>query len=251
MTLAEIQRDFVAWLRMGSCEAAGRFSVDAGPGLAVYQNNFRAQLAMCLEESFERTRQWIGGEAFHEAVIAHVARVPPSSWTLDAYPRDFPDTLALLYPEDPEVMELARLELALADAFVGPDVLSLAAERIADVDWDRAVLVFTPTLDLQPVTTNAPAIWSALASEEMPPSCETLPVASALMTWRHNEISRFRVIGAPERRAIQQARIGMTFAELCEEAVGDLGESEGIALAGGWLGQWLGDGLIVDIRARR
>ncbi len=120
MTLAQTQRDFSNWLHGGLTEGRMLFGESAQAGLGVYRNNFRAQLAGCLEESFERTRQWIGGEAFHEAVVRHVERVSPSSWTLDAYPRDFPATLALLYPDDPEVAQLAKLELALANAFVVP-----------------------------------------------------------------------------------------------------------------------------------
>jgi hypothetical protein len=56
----------------------------------VHQNNYRLQLIACLTESFTYTRGWIGGEAFEAAAAAHIDRVPPSSWTLDAYPRDFP-----------------------------------------------------------------------------------------------------------------------------------------------------------------
>ncbi len=143
MNLIELQRDMRAWLTCEDAAAAARFGDEAAPGLRVYQNNYRAQLAACLEESFEHTRDWIGGEAFHRAIVAHVDRVPPSSWTLDAYARDFPATLAILYPADPEVAELAWLEMALGEAFVAADADALAADDLAAVDWDRAVLRLT------------------------------------------------------------------------------------------------------------
>lgn len=244
MTLAQTQRDFTAWLQSGSPEDAARFGPRAAPGLAIYQNNVRAQLAGCLEESFERTRQWIGGEAFHDAVVAHVTRVPPSSWTLDAYPRDFPATLALLYPGDPEVAELAVLELALAMAFVGPDAEAVTAQQVAGIDWDRAILIFVPTLDLHPLTTNAPAIWTALAQDEPPPAAELLPEAATLLTWRNGEEAQFRAIDDSEEQAILCLRNGMTFAAMCEQIVRERGEEQGVALAGALLGQWLSDGLL-------
>lgn len=247
MSLAQTQRAFSAWLRTGASDDAMPFGSSALPGLAIYQNNFRAQLADCLEDSFPQTRQWIGGEAFHDAVVHHVERVPPSSWTLDAYPRDFPATLALLYPDDPEVNELADLELALAEAFVGPDAEPLAAERIAQVDWDRAILRFTPTLDLRPLTTNAPDIWKTLTGEEIPPAAALLPEQAALMTWRQSEMSRFRVIDGAEQRGILLTRNGLPFAALCAQLVDEMGESEGVALGGAWLGSWLADGLLTDI----
>lgn len=247
MSLARLQHDFTAWLQTEARADAAPFGARARPGLAIYQNNFRAQLAACLEESFEKTRQWIGGEAFHEAVVHHVERVPPSSWTLDAYPRDFPQTLATLYPIDHEVAELAGLELALADAFVGPDAARLTAGQIATADWNRARLIFAPTLEILRLTTNAAAIWTALAEEASPPMSALLPAAGALLVWRDGETPRFRAIDTMEKRAILQIRGGMTFAQLCAELVDVVGETEGVAAAGAWLAQWLADGLLSDI----
>ena len=244
MTLAEMQRDFRAWLATGKTPD---FGAHATPGLSVYQNTYRAQLAACLEASFPHTRQWIGGEAFHAAVVAHVERVPPSSWTLDAYPRDFPDTMRQLYPGDPEVAELADLERALDDAFVGADAEPITAAMAAQADWDRAALRLTPTLDLLDATTNAVAIRSALAADEPPPAAAMLEDTGALLVWRRDFVACVRPIAASERQALLRARAGVPFAALCASLVAVHGEGDGIALAGGWLGRWLADGLIVAI----
>lgn len=242
-----LQRDMRAWLVAADAGAVRRYGRDATPGLLIYQNNYRAQLVACLEESFARTRDWIGGTAFHQAVVAHVDRVPPSSWTLDAYPRDFPATLAMLYPDDPEIAELAWIDCALGEAFVGPDAVPLTTADIAAVDWDHAQLHFTPTLDLCDLTTNAPAIWSAIAAGDTPPSTEILPETGAILVWRQDQIAQFRAIDATERGALLNARAGVTFAVLCSALVEASGEEAGIARAGTMLGQWLADGLIVRI----
>lgn len=249
MSLFDLQRGMRGWLTREDEAVTTHLGTDAGPGLRAYLNNYRAQLVACLEESFARTRDWIGGEAFDHAVIAHIARVPPSSWTLDAYPRDFPATLALLYPGDPEVAELAWLDMALGEAFVGPDGPALGGD-LAGVDWDRAVLRFTPTLDLADLRSNAPAIWSALADGVTPPGAELLPEPGAMIVWRHAETSRFRAIGQHERQALLSARQGLPFAALCAALVDACGEEAGIAQAGQMLGQWLGDGLITGIDVR-
>lgn len=245
MTLALLQRDLRAWLEQGSDAAARRLG--GGPGLTIYQNNYRTQLTACLEASFPQTRAWIGDAAFHDAVIAHVARVSPSSWTLDAYPRDFPATLALLYHDDAEIVELATLELALDEAFVGPDAPPIAADALGLLDWDRARLTFVPTLDLYSCTTTAPAIWSALTANEVPPPVEVLPEPGALLVWRHELTSRFRAIDMLEQQAILLVRSGMRFGQLCAALVDLRGEDEGVRLAGEYLGQWLGEGLLTDI----
>jgi hypothetical protein len=248
MRLIDLQRDMRAWLAREDESAAIRLGgEDVAPGLRVYQNNFRAQLAACIEDSFARTRDWIGGDAFHEAVVAHVDRMPPSSWTLDAYPRDFPATLAMLHPADPEIIELAWIELALAEAFVGPDTAALAATDLGEVDWDRAILHLTSTLDLGDLTTNAPAIWCALSDGELPPPVAHLPEPGAILVWRDGDAPRFRAVDQFERQALLGARAGMPFADLCSGMVEALGEEAGIARAGQLLGQWLADGLVVGI----
>jgi hypothetical protein len=251
MTLIDLQRDMRAWLVRDDAAAAGRFGAGAAPGLRVYQNNYRAQLAACLDDSFARTRYWIGQEAFHQAIVAHVERVPPSSWTLDAYPRDFPDTLALLYPDDPEIAELGWIDCALGEAFVGQDALAVDADRLGTIDWDRAVLDFTPTLDLGTLSTNATAIWTALAAGEMPPAVAPLPEPGAILIWRQDQVSRFRAIDQIEQQALLAARSGLPFADLCEAMVAAHGHEDGVARAGQLLGQWLADGLITAVEERQ
>lgn len=247
MNLLALQRDMRAWLVRDDAGAAKSLGVAAGPGLRVYQNNYRAQLVACLDDSFAQTRDWIGGEAFHDAIVTHIDRVPPSSWTLDAYPRDFPATLAMLYPDDPEVAELAWIECALGEAFVGQDAVALIAADIAEVDWDRAQLHFTPTLDLNELTTNAPAIWSALASGETPPAVEMLDETGAILVWRQEHVSQFRAVDAVESGVLLFARAGMTFSALCSTLIEAHGEGIGVTLAGTLLGRWFADGLVVGI----
>lgn len=244
MTLRTQQRAMRAWLTQA--DDAG-FAPGAAPGLAVYQNNYRSALMACIETSFPCTRDWIGGAAFAAAAAAYIDAVPPSSWTLDAYPRDLPAMLAARYPGDAEIGELAWLEWALGEAFVAPDAVPLAADALREVDWDRAVLRLSPTVDLAPLTTNAPAIWSALAAGETPPAAAPLPEPGALLVWRLGGQPCFRAIDAEEQAALVAARAGTGFAALCEAAVVRRGEGEGVARAGAMLGQWIADGLIVGI----
>ena len=247
MTLATLQRDMRAWLETGSDVVAARFDATAASGLKVYQNNYRAQLVACLEASFPQTLAWLGGEAFHQAVVAHIERIAPSSWTLDAYPLGFPRTLRSLYPDDAEVAELAMLEAALDEAFVGPDADPVAADTLQAIDWDRAQVTFVPTLELCTLTTNAPAIRTALLAGETPPGAQNILDDSALLVWRHAMVSRFRPVEALERDAIVLMQSGMRFARLCEVLVDRCGEAAGIALAGRYLGQWLADGLVAAV----
>jgi hypothetical protein len=111
-------------------------------------------------------------------------------------------------------------------------------------------LHFTPTLDLGDLSTNAPAIWAALAAGDVPPAVEPLPEAGAILVWRQEQISRFRAIDQIERQALLAARGGLSFAAMCDGIVTALGQESGIALAGKLLGQWLAEGLITKIEDR-
>lgn len=251
MNLLALQRDMRAWLVHEDADAAARLGGRAAPGLSVYQNNYRAQLVGCLEASFARTQAWIGDAAFLRAAATHIDRVPPSSWTLDAYGRDFPATLALLYPDDPEVSELAAIELALEEAFVGPDATALTVADMSDIDWDDAVLRLVPTLETLPARTNAAALWSALAADETPPPARRLDEPEATLFWSQNQQARFRTIDQVELQALMRVRAGTTFEALCAETAEAFGHDDAPTIAGQWLGRWIGDGLIAAIETSR
>ena len=105
----------------------------------------------------------------------------------------------------------------------------------------------SPTLDLGALTTNAPAIWSAIAASETAPPVEFLSEAGAILVWRQDQVSRFRALDAAENSALLHARPGMPFADLCAGLVDAHGEEAGVTLAGTLLGRWLADGLLVGI----
>ena len=245
MNLAALQGDFRIWLIDASPDAAARIGQKTGPGLSVYQNNYRAQLMACLAETYERTHAWLGDEAFLAAVALHVDARPPSAWTLDAYPVDFAETLSAIYPDDPEVAELAALEWALSRAFIAADAIAMTPDMLADVGWDSAALHFTPSLSILPATSNAAAIWSALSKGEVPPEAVALPEPVALLVWRQDFTPCFRTIDAVEKRAIALCMGGGQFDALCASMIEAFGETEGIARAAALLRQWISDGLII------
>ncbi|MET0660551.1 MAG: DNA-binding domain-containing protein [Steroidobacteraceae bacterium] len=246
MTLLVLQREMRAWLR-GDDTAACYFGPVARAGLDVYQNNYRAQLVACLADKFERTMAWLGDDAFRSAAVRHIDNTPPHDWTLDRYGSDFPQTLQALYPNDPEVSELAWLDHALADAFVGPDRTPVSPQSLATMDWDRAVLQFTPTLRVGHALTNSTAIWSALSANKTPPPVEALPQPAVVLVWRKELTSCFRTLEATEVAAIAHIRSGGTFSALCSMLVEIEGDAASVRIAGEILAQWLRDELVVGI----
>ncbi|KKC27851.1 HvfC/BufC N-terminal domain-containing protein [Sphingomonas sp. SRS2] len=247
MTLLALQRDFRAWIAEESRDAAARIGPGAGPGLDVYQNNYRASLIACLSEAFERVRLWIGEERFVATASAHIDVTPPHAWTLDAYAGGFPETLELLFGDEPEIAELGWLDLALSEAFVGPDADSIDPASLGAVDWDNAVLRLAPTLTTRMLRTNAAAIWSALSAEEKPPVAERLPAPGLMIVWRKALTPCYRTGEPGEGLALDLVAQRTAFAGICAALIDAHGEEQGVAMAGGLLGRWIADGMLVAV----
>ena len=244
MTLAALQQNFQAWLTDGTGEAAGRFPEDALPGLAVYQNNYRSSLVACLEETFPQTRAWVGEESFLAMAAEMIDAHPPTSWSIDHHATHFPAALAAICPDDPELADLAALELALADAFVGPDADPLGVTDLSDMDWDSVILQRVPTARLIPLSTNAAAIFSALSAGTEPPSADVLSEPATLLVWRQAHVSCFRMLDPPEAAVIATLAQPRAFAAICQDLGDTRSGEEAAALAGAWLGRWVVDGMV-------
>jgi hypothetical protein len=247
MMLADLQRDFQHWLVNATPSAIIGSDARAMAGLAIYQNNYRAQLVGCLEQSYPKLRGWIGEDNFRTAAITHIDAHPPHAWTLDAYADGFADTLSVLFPDNPDVREVAWIEHALGAAFVAQDASPLAMADLAAVDWETARLRTAPSLRSAPASTNAEQVWSALWDEQTPPDSEMLAQEGGLLVWRRGYTSYLKQVDAPEYAALLQLQSSGSFGAVCDLLVERLGDAAGVAKAGELLAQWLANELITGI----
>jgi len=247
MTLGDLQRALVEHLLTGDRRISERVRPQAG--LEVYHHAYRAQLLGCLRDTYERVWAWLGDEAFDRAGACHVELVAPKSWTLNEYGEEFAATLASLYPDDPEVPELAWLDWALRRAFDGPDSTPVDITALDDLDWEAAEFRFAPTLRVGAVVTNSAAIWSALAEDRTPPAVTQLPEPTELLVWRPDLSPRFRTLAPMEAHALKSALAGATFGDICRLHAARSAEDNAVAAAGAMLGLWLRDGFVVGFSA--
>lgn len=247
MMLAELQRDFRVFLTDAAPAAARRLGGAEQAGLAVYQNNYRSQLVACLESSYPQLRLWIGAEAFLSAAVTHIDDHPPHAWTLDAYGARFCDTLAEVFPNNPDVHEFAWIENALSEAFVAADAVPVSLAQLDGVDWDSATLQLSPSMQTHIATTNAERIWAALWESQDPPQGEMLAEARGTLIWRRGFTPYLKQIDQLELEALRSLLIDPSFAALCGMLAARLGEEAGIARAGELLAGWLGSELITGI----
>jgi hypothetical protein len=247
MRLIELQSGFRRWLTSGSTEADARLADGQRAGLEVYQNNYRSQLVGCLEQSYPQLRTWLGDGVFLHAAKTHIDRQAPHAWTLDAYGEEFGATLRVLFPNNPDLQELAWIEWALATAFVARDAQPIDAAALAAIDWDSARLTFTPSLQVAPLTTNAADIWWAMNDQAGRPEGQMLAAPGGVIAWRRGHVSCLRTLDALELRALQQVRADGSFTNLCDTLVAELGENDGVAKAGALLGDWISSDMICGL----
>lgn len=242
--LGALQRDFQSWIVAADEVAAGRLALSDRRGLGVYQNNYRGQLMSCLEESYPQTLAWIGQEAFQAAVADHIDRYPPHSWTLDDYAEGVPASFAERFPHDAEVAELARLELALSNAFIAPDATTLSIDDLSTIAWEEAHLKLVPSVSFLDLSTNATEIWSALdgGSELSPARLLAEPVT--LIIWRQEFTCCYQQLDANEQELLPNLIGGMLFNTMCEQLVQRHGTDQGIRFAGELLARWAQAGLL-------
>ncbi|WP_225205545.1 HvfC/BufC N-terminal domain-containing protein [Novosphingobium huizhouense] len=245
MPLATLQRAFRDWLVEGD-EAAAQ-PLGAASGLAVYQNNYRSALVESLEASYPRLLAWLGSERFAACAATYADAHPPHHWTLDAFGDRLAGMLAELYPDDPEIADLARLDWALGQAFVAADAVPIGPADLAAVDWDSAAIRFVPSFDRLVLRGNADAIWRALVSGEAPPQPRTELPSPVVVVWRQGFETVMRRLDEDERRVFDLARSGLGFAATCETLAQGAGEEAAVALAGRALGRWLGEAMVAAI----
>jgi hypothetical protein len=222
---------------------------DAGqassPGMEIYRQAYRGRLLAALEAGFERTRRWVGEDSFTAAACHYILSTPPTGWTLDDYGAGFPQLLADLFRDDPDVGELAWMEWHLQQAFAADDApeldpANLAAAGYTPGEWAGMRFTMAAGFAARRVSTDCTALWLALA-DDAAAEAEMEPTADcALLVWRRHLSPRYRLASRDEYEALAELAEGAGLAALtqCHDA----------SVLGEWLAQWLGEGIFSRAR---
>ena len=246
MSLVQRQREFLDALS----NPDDRTPVDLVEGrFAIYRNAYRVSLVDALAETFPRTKDYTGDEPFRAAAVHHVISHPSPSWTIDRVGDGFANTLEPLFPDHPEIADIARLEWEMGQAFIAADRSAFLPADFADAtrefderDWASLTLSLAPALRTFPTDFDLASWWT---NESDGPS--RLERTQACAVWREDERPLFRLIPAAESRALQCVAAGAPFGTLCETFSEELGADEAIAACGQWLAAWLQRGWIAGL----
>jgi hypothetical protein len=256
--LPEIQGDFQQFL-LGNEPTAieqhvvGTEKVPVATRLAIYGDGYTSRLIEALEANFPILSKLLGEGDFRTLGTAYVTRHPSSFFSIRHYGNGLAGFLVSEpeYAGAPVLAELASWEWAMTEVFDAADAEPIGTEalaRVAPDEWAELRFDWHPSLRRVALVWNAPQIWKAVGDDAEPPEVELSAAPVEWLLWRQNLHTYFRSLEPGEAAALEAARAGGSFGELCELLSAQLGEAEAPLAAAGFLKGWVASGLIVAVR---
>jgi len=250
--LPQIQGDFQSYMLGGEAAAIeshviGTDKVPIATRLAIYSDGYTARLVEALEASFPVLSQLLGEEDFRKLGTDYVRSHDSPFRNVRYYGDEFAEFLA----SNPVLAELARWEWALTEVFDASDVTPLGIEAFAQVapqQWDQLRFDFHPAMRRMALAWNVPQIWKAVSEEGEPPEMQLNDAPVEWVLWRQDLSNYFRSLKPGEAVALEAARGGQPFGEICALLADAFGEAGAPAKAAGFLRDWVESGLIIAIR---
>jgi hypothetical protein len=253
--LAHLQRDFQDYLLRGAgaveTHLVGTARVPVATRLGVYAGAYRSRLIDALAHNFPALAKLLGETDFHTLASDYILAHDSPFFSIRYYGDALPRFLATRedYTGAPVLAELAQWEWAMGCVFDAADATPLAHETLARIpaqQWAQLRFSWHPSVRRLTLGWNVPQLWQALTTGGERPALSLAAKPLQWLLWREELTSYFRSLPQAEAAALDAARSGWPFAELCELLCDELGESEAPAQAAVLLRGWVASGLIVS-----
>jgi hypothetical protein len=252
--LPRIQEDFQSYLLGGESagieqHVVGTRKVPIATRLGIYGDGYLSRLIEALEANFPILSRLLG-EDFGALGTAYVRSHDSPFFSIRYYGDGLAGFLATdpAYAGAPVLADLARWEWAMTEVFDAADAEPIATDALAQVapeSWAGLRFDWHPSVRRQALAWNAPQIWKAVSDDAEPPEVAFSAEPVEWLLWRQNLRTYFRSLQPAEAAALDAARAGQSFGELCALLSEKLGETEAPAKAAGFLRDWVESGLIV------
>ncbi len=228
--------------------------------LHVYQSGYRVRLESFFHEDHSGLRALLGDETFDELIRAFIDANPPRDRNARWYTTGLPDYMAARprWREDRRALSMALFERAMVDAFDATDAAAQTVQALAAFapeESPRLVFAFHPSLHLLELSAGTLAAYVAMDAEDCEdekaaPASERGPDTGATETvavWRCNEETVFRELEPDEYLALNEARSGHAFGDICQMAAFQHADEIKPERLAQFLASWFEDGMITGV----
>ncbi len=257
--LVTLQAEFSAWMRGAGDTLRTRVldteKADRDTLLKVYRDAYALRLIEALTTDFPGLLAMAGPKEFDMMARAYIAAHPSTHPSVRWFGRNLADFLAVTPPfsTTPAAADMARFEWALGEVFDAADAEPLTFEQLAGAPpeaWGTLRLSFVPALHRLTLSYQAPQ--ASQRRDAVPPGELDVPAEEGAVDWliwrpAADSDAQFRSITPDEAAALDAARGGASFPEICAVLSGYADSAEAAAeRAAGLLRAWLDAGLIDD-----
>ena len=254
MNLAELQANFQDYLLADEVHDSAKPFLDKmvddqavgiQKRLNIYHHAYRARMQEALGTVYANLHQHLGCQTFNQLVQAYIERYPSTYRNLRWMGDTLADYLAEVMPDQVFLADLARFEWALSLAFDAKDQTTLTIEDLGQIPperWNELSFEWHASVQIHAAKTNVIPAWQALDAAQSP---QVIEEPCTYVVWRQDMMSYFKTLGAHEQLAIELMRKGHTFGELCEALADVVGEEQAMAVAAGYLSEWLNAGMLL------
>ena len=221
--------------------------------LGAYYNAYRIRLIDCLAVDYAALEKHLGREDFEYLALDYLERYPSNNPSVRWFGQHLPAYMEQFYDGDDRAFlhELTRYEWAQTMIFDAADSPRLVAlEDMAQVvpeDWPALEFHFKPALQWLDLYWNVPQYENALDDGAEPPQPERAEYPQRWLLWRQEMKTHWRSLDVHEAWALEQARAGANFAEICEGLIEWVDAEQVALIAAGFLKQWISDQLLLSL----
>lgn len=214
----------------------------------IYHRAYRLRLCEVLRDSFAKTCAYMGSDLFDAHACEFVVQHPPTTRNLGRYGAALPDLFRQIYPDNPELHELAQLDWDLRSRFDSADAPALALDALqAEADGHLPCLRWAaplhPSVVLRDSSSNAVKLWRAIDDDTEVPEVQHDHSGAGLVVWRWGLQPHFMRVDAAPYRFLQCLAQGASV----DEAAQTFANTEVLPtpdVLGSWLQSWWRQGLM-------
>lgn len=216
----------------------------------IYHGMYVLRMAEALESDYPALAHFLGEKRWTTLVRGYVAAHPSRSYTLNVLGRKLPDWLleAEGLPRRGFCHDLARLELAVTEAFDAPETRRLSEADLAGVPgeaWAGARLVPSAALRLVELRWNANE-WLDSTKDHRHDHPKPRRRDAWVAVFRQRYAVYRRELARPAFRLLSDLSAGLPVGEAIAAALGRRGAPAEDALTR-WFREWAADGLFTRI----